>query len=126
LALASIFGMFVRRYMHKFGVTSRDFGWVAVTLRYHGSRNPRAFQRKPITIDDHQKSRFIAEPLRLLDCCQENDGAAAIVTDIGDRDAIAGVRRRYFQGAYPASPLVEVAALAAPNLKVEIAAIAAL
>jgi hypothetical protein len=48
------------------------------------------------------------------------------VTDIADHDAIAGVRRRYFQGAYPASTLVKVAALAAPNLKVEMGTVAIL
>jgi 2-iminobutanoate/2-iminopropanoate deaminase len=48
------------------------------------------------------------------------------LTDIRDRDEIAKVRERYFQGAYPTSTLVQVSALAAPNLKVEIEAIAAL
>ena len=85
LAPAHTFGMFVRRYMHKYGATSRDFGWVAVTLRHHASRNPRALRREPITIDDHQNSRIIAEPLRVLDFCQENDGAAAIVMTTTER-----------------------------------------
>ena len=85
LAPAHLFGMFARRYMHEYGATSRHFGWVAVTLRHHASRNPRALRRQPITIDDHQSSRIIAEPLRLLDFCQENDGAAAIVMTTPDR-----------------------------------------
>ena len=85
LAPAHNFGHFVRRYMHKYGATSRDFGWVAVTIRHHASRNPRALQRRPITIEDHQNSRIIAEPLRLLDFCQENDGAAAIVMTTPER-----------------------------------------
>ena len=85
LAPAHFFGMFARRYMHQYGATSRHFGWVAVTLRHHASRNPRALRRQPITIDDHQSSRMIAEPLRLLDFCQENDGAAAIVMTTPDR-----------------------------------------
>ena len=85
LAPAHSFGMFVRRYMHKYGATSKDFGWVAVTLRHHASRNPRALRREPITIDDHQSSRVIAEPLRVLDFCQENDGAAALVLTTQER-----------------------------------------
>jgi 2-iminobutanoate/2-iminopropanoate deaminase len=48
------------------------------------------------------------------------------LTDMRERGEIAQVRARYFQGAYPASTLVQVAALAAPNLKLEIEAIAAL
>ena len=79
------FGMFVRRYMHTYGATSQHFGWVAVTLREHASRNPRALRRNPITLDDHQNSRMVADPLHLLDICQENDGAAAIVMTSPDR-----------------------------------------
>jgi 2-iminobutanoate/2-iminopropanoate deaminase len=48
------------------------------------------------------------------------------VTDMRERSEIAKVREQYFQDAYPASTLVQVAALAAPNLKLEIEAIAAL
>ena len=79
------FGMFVRRYMHMYGATSQHFGWVAVTLREHASRNPRALRRTPIPLDDHQNSRMVADPLHLLDICQENDGAAAIIMTSTDR-----------------------------------------
>ena len=79
------FGMFVRRYMHTYGATSQHFGWVAVTLREHASRNPRALRKTPITLDDHQNSRMVVDPLHLLDICQENDGAAAIIMTSPDR-----------------------------------------
>lgn len=85
LAPAHKFGMFVSRYMHQYGATSQHFGWVAVTLREHASRNPRALRRAPITLDDHQRSRLVAEPLRVLDFCQENDGAAAILMTTPER-----------------------------------------
>jgi len=72
--------MFATRYMHEFGATSEDFGRVAVADRKHAATNPKAwFYEKPITLDDHQQSRWIVEPLHLLDCCQESDGAQAIV-----------------------------------------------
>jgi acetyl-CoA acetyltransferase len=72
--------MYARRYMHVYGATSEDFGRVAVTVRRHAAVNPRAwFYRKPITLEDHQASRWIAEPLHLLDCCQETDGGQAMV-----------------------------------------------
>lgn len=85
LAPGHQFGMFVRRYMHASGATSRHFGWVAVTLREHASRNPRALRREPFTIDEHQNSRMVAEPLHVLDFCQENDGAAAMVLTTPER-----------------------------------------
>jgi acetyl-CoA acetyltransferase len=78
--------MIAQRYMHLSGATSRDFGVISVADRKHAANNPKAyFYEKPITIEDHQNSRWIAEPLRLLDCCQETDGAVAIVVTSPER-----------------------------------------
>jgi acetyl-CoA acetyltransferase len=75
-----------RRYMHEFGATSEDFGRVAVADRRHAATNPNAFfYGKPITLEDHQSSRMIVDPLHLLDCCQESDGAIAIVVTTPER-----------------------------------------
>ncbi|MEQ6889143.1 lipid-transfer protein [Halomonas sp. CS7] len=79
-------GMFARRYMHAYGATSEDFGRVAVAARDFAATNPNAFfYEKPITLADHQASRWICEPLHLLDCCQESDGAVAMVITRADR-----------------------------------------
>ncbi len=78
--------MVARRYMHVYGATSEDFGRVAVADRKHAAVNPAAhFYGKPITLEEHQNSRWIAEPLHLLDCCQETDGAVAIVVTSAER-----------------------------------------
>jgi acetyl-CoA acetyltransferase len=78
--------MIAKRYMHLTGATSKDFGAVSVADRKHAAKNPKAyFYEKPITIEDHQNSRWIAEPLRLLDCCQETDGAVALVITSPER-----------------------------------------
>jgi len=78
--------MFARRYMHEYGATSEDFGRVAVIDRAHAATNPKAwFHGRPITLADHQASRWIAEPLHLLDCCQETDGGQALVVVSAER-----------------------------------------
>ncbi len=78
--------MFARRYMHVYGATSEDFGRVAVLARKHAAANPRAwFHGRPITLAEHQASRWIAEPLHLLDCCQETDGGQAMVVVSAER-----------------------------------------
>lgn len=78
--------MFARRYMHTYGATSEDFGRVAVAVRDFAATNPAAFfHGKPITLADHQASKWIAEPLHLLDCCQESDGAVAMVITSTER-----------------------------------------
>ncbi|MEU5844141.1 lipid-transfer protein [Rhodococcus sp. NPDC047139] len=83
---ASFVAMVAQRYMHVSGATSADFGAVAVADRAHAATNPKAFfHGKPITLEDHQNSRWIAEPLHLLDCCQESDGGVAIVVTSVER-----------------------------------------
>lgn len=86
LTPASWIAMFAQRYMHEFGATTEDFGRVAVADRLHASTNPKAwFYEQPITLEEHQASRWIVEPLRLLDCCQESDGAQALVVVSAER-----------------------------------------
>ncbi len=83
---AGTVAMMAQRYLHVYGATSADFGAVAVADRKHAATNPNAwFYQRPITLADHQASRWITEPLRLLDCCQESDGAVAIVVTSTER-----------------------------------------
>ncbi|MCJ7671414.1 MAG: lipid-transfer protein [Acidimicrobiia bacterium] len=76
-----------QRYMYRYGVTNEDFGRYAVIARRHAATNPAAwYYEQPITLDDHQQSRWIVEPvLRRLDCCQESDGGIAIVVTTPER-----------------------------------------
>jgi acetyl-CoA acetyltransferase len=84
LTPASWVAMFTRRYMHEYGCTSLDLAEVAVSTRKHAIHNPNAFfYGRELSVEDHQASRLIADPLRLYDCCQESDGGAAcIVTSV--------------------------------------------
>src|SRR5699024_2297993 len=79
------FGQFARRHMVEYGTTSEQFGEVAVAMRAHARRNPAALMRKEMTLEDHQASRMIADPLRLFDCCIESDGACAVVITSSER-----------------------------------------
>lgn len=84
---AKIYGLWYQRYMQKYGVTNEDLGRYVVTARAHAATNPAAwFYQKPITLQDHQSSRWIVEPiLRLLDCCQESDGGVAYIISSAER-----------------------------------------
>ena len=77
--------MLARRLMHETGITSRDFGEVSVACRAHARNNPNALMREPMTLDDHQSSRWISEPLHLLDCCLETDGALCAIVASAER-----------------------------------------
>lgn len=75
-----------QRYKAEFGVPDEHFGAVSVAFRRHAARNPRAvFHDRPLTMEQYLAARMIAEPLRLYDCCQENDGACAMVVTTRER-----------------------------------------
>ncbi len=74
-----------QKYFDRFGATSRDLASVAVAFRKHAALNPGAIMREPITVDDHQNSRFVCEPLHLLDYCLINDGAACVLVTSSER-----------------------------------------
>lgn len=71
--------MHARYYMEKYGATSEDLGHVAKTLREHASLDPRSHYSEPFTIEEHQESRWIAEPLHLFDCAAQSDGGAYVI-----------------------------------------------
>ncbi|MEU6495251.1 lipid-transfer protein [Streptomyces sp. NPDC046984] len=86
LTPASWVAMAARRYLHTHGLTPDVFGQVAVVDRAYAATNPAAyFHGRPITLADHAASRWIVEPLRLLDCCQETDGGQAVVVTSVER-----------------------------------------
>jgi acetyl-CoA acetyltransferase len=80
-------GLAMQRYMYLYGVTNEDLGRYAVQARAYAARNPTAyFYGKPITLEDHQSSRWIAPPaLRLLDCALEVDSAIAMIITSTER-----------------------------------------
>jgi acetyl-CoA acetyltransferase len=82
---AQEYALAARQHMARYGTTSEQLGSIAVAQRDYAVDNERAMMRKPITLTDYLKARWIAEPLRLLDCCLETDGACALVVTGTDR-----------------------------------------
>jgi acetyl-CoA acetyltransferase len=76
--------MIFRRHMHLYGTGPQHLAEVAVATREHARRNPLARKRTPMSHADHQASRMISDPFRLLDYCQENDGAAVVLVARAD------------------------------------------
>jgi acetyl-CoA acetyltransferase len=82
-----MYALAARRHMARFGTTTEQLGHVAVAQRAWAALNPAAQQREPITLADHQASRWIAEPLRLLDCCLVSNGGIAVIVTTAERAA---------------------------------------
>ena len=94
-ALINPYGIFVpaqryalkfMRYMHEHGIRREAMRALAMASYHHAQSNPRAVMYgRPLTEDMYDQSRWISEPYRLFDCCQENDGAAALILVAADR-----------------------------------------
>ena len=73
--------------MEKFGTTSEQFGAIAVAQRQWAAGNPLAQYRDPVSLAEHQRSRWVAEPLHLLDCSLVSNGAIAVIVTSAPRAA---------------------------------------
>jgi acetyl-CoA acetyltransferase len=86
MSAAQSYALEARRHMHEYGTTSEHFGMISVASYAHAQRNPRAVMYgRPLTLEDHQRSRMIADPYHLFDCCLESDGACAVVVTSTER-----------------------------------------
>lgn len=81
----TLMGHIKRRQQHEHGYRDEDYGRIAVTWREHARLNPDAQMRKPMTLDDYLNSRWVAEPLRLFDCCPSTDGGGACLVTALER-----------------------------------------
>lgn len=80
------YAMRATRFMHDHKVDHSVLRAIAMTSYQHAQNNPRAVMNgRPLTEEKYDQSRWIAEPCRLFDCCQENDGAAAVIVVPAER-----------------------------------------
>jgi len=71
--------LIMRRYMHEFGYSHRDFAPFAVTAHANAARNPNALYRYAIDASEYERGREVADPIRLYDASPIGDGAAALL-----------------------------------------------
>ena len=77
--LIAKYGMSTIRHMHEYGTTIEELAEISVSSRYNAGFNPDAYYRDPITVDDVQSGRMIADPFTKLHCCLRTDGGGAVV-----------------------------------------------
>ncbi|MEL0081796.1 MAG: acetyl-CoA acetyltransferase [Gammaproteobacteria bacterium] len=100
MSAAQLFVFRITRYMHEHQVGQEALRAIAMASYHHAQNNPRAvMQGKPLTEQKYDESRYITEPLHLFDCCQENDGAAALVLMSAEEAADITDRPVYLLGA---------------------------
>lgn len=81
----SAYALAAARHMHAYGTTRRQLAEVAVAARQWAQRNPEAFARAPLTVEEVLQSRMISDPLTIRDCCLVTDGGAAAIMVRADR-----------------------------------------
>ena len=86
--LISKYAMVAQRHMYEFGTTIEELAEVAVAARLHAGRNPLAFYRDPITVDDVLSAPMVADPFTILHCCLRTDGGGAVILAGEDRARI--------------------------------------
>ncbi|SMF30140.1 Acetyl-CoA acetyltransferase [Tistlia consotensis] len=95
----SSYALAAARHMHQYGTTRRQLAEVAVAARGWAQKNPEAFERGPLTIDEVLASRMVSDPLSKLDCCLVTDGGAAVVMTRAERAKDLRKPPVYFLGA---------------------------
>lgn len=72
-----------RLHMERYGTTREQLAAIAVAMRAHAARNPKALRRSPIAVADVLASTPVADPLHGLDCALISDfGGAVVVTTL--------------------------------------------
>jgi acetyl-CoA C-acetyltransferase len=88
LTLIGNYALVARRHMAQYGTTPEQLAEISVVTRAHAVRNPQAVAGLTdlgirnvgeISVDDVLRSRLIADPLHLLECCIVSDGGGAVV-----------------------------------------------
>ncbi|MER5424064.1 thiolase C-terminal domain-containing protein [Streptosporangium roseum] len=74
-----MFALAAQRYLHETGLTEEHLHAVVAQSRDNAAANPRALRRDPLSLEDYLARPYVCSPLRTVDCCQETDGACALV-----------------------------------------------
>lgn len=92
VTMPAVYGMRAQQYLAATDATIDDLAMVAVKNRTNGARSRIAQFRQAPSIDEVLRSRMIADPLTLLQCCGTGDGAAAIIVSSEPPPALGPVR----------------------------------
>lgn len=71
--------MRAQRHMHDYGTTELQIAKVAFKNHRNSVHNPHAMYRKEFSLEEILGSPLVCDPIRLLEICAPNDGAAAVV-----------------------------------------------
>lgn len=97
-----VFGLLSQRYRHLHGLKEEALARLAVTQRGHALLNPNACAklRVPLTEQDYLASKYVSEPLRMLDSVMVCDGANGLLITSVENAQRLGLKQMAFPTAY--------------------------
>ena len=79
LTMPSFFAMLCNRLIQERGATMEDICYASIKNHKASLTNPYAQYKKEITFKEIMDSPMIADPITVLQCCPQSDGAAAAI-----------------------------------------------
>ena len=76
---STAYALAASRHMHEFGTTRAQMAEVAVAARQWALKNPVAWEKKPLTVEEVLAARMVSYPFTVRDICLVTDGGGAIV-----------------------------------------------
>ena len=79
LTMPSFFAMMCNRLMEERGATLEDICYPSIKNHKAGMTNPFAQYKKEVSFQEIMDSQMISDPITVLQCCPQSDGAAAVI-----------------------------------------------
>lgn len=79
MVTTQFFGLKIQRYMYEYGIPQVTLGQAAARAFRNGARNPLAWRRTPLSVEEVLASRTLSHPLTQYMLCSPGAGAAAVV-----------------------------------------------
>ena len=94
------YGLIYQRHMYEFGTTERQMAIIAANQRFNALENPNsAFQGQPASVEDVLNSRYINEPLKMLESVMPAAGGGAVIVTSAEKAKALPNRPVYVLGA---------------------------
>ena len=84
MVTTQFFAMKIQRYLHDHDIDPAVLAMIAAKAYRNGARNPNAWRRTPLTVDEIAGSAMVNDPLTKYMFCSPAEGAVALVLARGD------------------------------------------
>src|SRR3546814_5053717 len=90
----SYWSMRAMRHIHEYGTTDLQIAKIAYKNHRNSVHNPNAMYRKEFSLEEILGSPLVCDPIRRLEICAPDDGAAAVVIASADYARKIGADRK--------------------------------